>query len=65
MKYRNLAAAWARDHGTELAARAMSRRAAATFQDATVVKETCSKAEESQRAVLARIDAVARAQEES
>ena len=49
----------------EVDARAMKRYAPETFQDLKVVKDTCRKAEESQRAVLARFDAVVeRAQEE-
>jgi hypothetical protein len=43
----------------------MARYSAETFQDPKVVKATCRKAEESQRALLERFDAiVARAQKE-
>jgi ParB family chromosome partitioning protein len=57
-QYRNLVAAWARTRGLELGAQAMSRYASETFQDPNVVKETCRKAEESERALLARFDDV-------
>jgi hypothetical protein len=65
IQYRNLVEAWARARGTELDAHAMARYAAETYQDPKVVKVTCRKAEESQRAVLGRFDTiVARAQKE-
>jgi ParB family chromosome partitioning protein len=65
IKYRTLVEAWARARGGELDVAAMNRYAAETFQDPKVVKATCRKAEESQRAVLERFDAVvARAQKE-
>jgi hypothetical protein len=65
IKYRSLVEAWARARGSELDVAAMNRYAAETFQDPKVVKATCRKAEESQRAVLERFDAVvARAQKE-
>lgn len=66
IQYRNLVEAWARARGADLDAQAMARYAAETFQDPKVVKATCRKAEESQRAILERFDAiVARAQKES
>jgi ParB family chromosome partitioning protein len=55
-QYRNLVASWARARGLELGAQAMTRYAAETFQDPKVVKATCRKAEESERALLARYD---------
>jgi ParB/RepB/Spo0J family partition protein len=57
-QYRNLVASWARARGLELGAQAMTRYAAETFQDPSIVKATCRKAEESERALLARFDDV-------
>ncbi len=66
IQYRNLVEAWARARGMELDTQAITRYAAETFQDPKVVKATCRKAEDSQRAVLERFDViVARAQKES
>lgn len=66
IQYRNLVESWARARGAELDAQGMARYAAETFQDPKVVKATCRKAEESQRVVTERFDAVvARAQKES
>ncbi len=59
-QYRNLVASWARTRGLDLGAQAMTRSAAETFQDPRIVKATCRKAEESQRALLARFDDVVR-----
>ena len=64
-QYRNLVASWARARGLELGAQAMPRYAAETFQDPKIVRETCRKAEQSERALLARFDdVVARAAKE-
>jgi ParB family chromosome partitioning protein len=57
-QYRNLVASWARARGLELGAQAMTRYAAETFQDPNIVKATCRKAEEWERALLARFDDV-------
>jgi ParB/RepB/Spo0J family partition protein len=66
IQYRNLVEVWARARGAELDARVMTRYASETFQDPNIVKATCRKAEDSQRAVLERFDAiVARALKES
>ena len=58
IQYRGLVAAWARARGLELSAHAMARYAAETFQDPRVVKATCRKAEDSERAMRAEFDAV-------
>ncbi|ACL64459.1 parB-like partition protein [Anaeromyxobacter dehalogenans 2CP-1] len=57
-QYRNLVASWARARGLELGTQAMTRYAAETFQDPKIVKATCRKAEESERALLSRFDDV-------
>jgi ParB family chromosome partitioning protein len=65
IQYRNLVEAWVRARGKELDAQSMNRYAGETFQDPKVVKATCRKAEESQRAAVERFDAVVtRAQKE-
>lgn len=58
LHYRDLVAAWARARGLELSARAMWRYAAETYQDPEVVKATCRKAEDAERAVRAEFEAV-------
>lgn len=56
--YRNLVEAWARARGLELDAAAMVRYAAETYQDPKVVKATCRKAEESQKALIEHFEEV-------
>ena len=64
-QYRNLVASWARARGLEFGAQALTRYAAETFQDPKIVKATCRKADESERALLARFeDVVTRAVKE-
>jgi ParB family chromosome partitioning protein len=58
IKFRNLVAAWAAARGLELDAQAMAKYAAETFQDPKIVKATCRKAEECEKAVAARFAAV-------
>jgi ParB family chromosome partitioning protein len=58
IKFRNLVAAWAAARGLDLDAQAMGKYAAETFQDPKVVKATCRKAEEFERAVVTRLEAV-------
>jgi ParB family chromosome partitioning protein len=60
IQYRNLVASWARARGLQYGAQAMARHAAETFQDPVIVKATCRKAEESERALLAEFDEVVR-----
>jgi ParB family chromosome partitioning protein len=65
IQYRNLVEAWARARGAEIDAATMRRYATETFQDPQVVKATCRKAEDSQRALVERFDAlVAKVQRE-
>lgn len=65
IQYRNLLEAWARARGAGVDGATMRRYAAETFQDLQVVKATCREAEESQRALAERFDAVvAKAQRE-
>lgn len=66
IQFRNLVEAWARARGADLDAQAMTAYAAETFQDPKAVKETCRKAEDAQRALVARFEAVVqRAQKEA
>ena len=58
VQYRNLVASWAVARGLELSADAMNKYAAETFQDPKVVKATCRKVEEFQRAAHERFKAV-------
>jgi hypothetical protein len=58
IQFRNLVEAWATARGIELSAESMAKYAVETFQDPKVVKATCRKAEEAQRAVLERFAAV-------
>jgi len=65
IQFRNLVEAWTASRGMELNAESMTKYAAETFQDPKVVKATCRKAEDAQRAVLERFTTlVERAQEE-
>jgi ParB family chromosome partitioning protein len=58
IQFRNLVEAWAAARWMDLNAEAMAKYAAETFQDPKVVKATCRKAEEAQRAVLERFAAI-------
>src|SRR5919198_1010553 len=61
----DLVEAWARSRGTELEAHAIAAYAAETFQDPRIVKSTCRKADDAQRALVERFAAVVeRAQKE-
>ena len=65
IQFRNLVEAWTVARGMELNAESMTKYAAETFQDPKVVKATCRKAEDAQRAVLERFATVVeRAQKE-
>ncbi|BDG08657.1 ParB/RepB/Spo0J family partition protein [Anaeromyxobacter paludicola] len=58
IQYRNLVEAWARARELELDASAMARYAAETYQDPKVVRATCRKAEEAQKALIEHFEEV-------
>jgi ParB/RepB/Spo0J family partition protein len=65
IQFRNLVEAWARSRGMDLGVEGMVAYAAETYQDPEVVKATCRKADDAQRALVARFDGVVqRAQKE-
>jgi hypothetical protein len=58
IQFRNLVGTWATARGLELNAESRTKYAAEAHQDPKVVKATCRKAEEYQRAVLERFKAL-------